>query len=431
MNRPPWLIALWFLCLPAVCLFPAHSLALEPSEILVVANGRASLDLARYYMAKRHIPEANIVVLRTTDKEHCSRADYEAQILVPLRKHLHEREAGGSPVRALLLMQGVPLAITEPKLSLDEKAHIRGLQLRRRAIQREIKIMPPDEKKLEDLKKALESMQAEIQKTNRDDESASVDSELTLALEGDYPLSGWLPNPSFVGFRGKDVPNLPKRVLMVARLDGPSPAVVRRMIDDSLAAEEKGLAGKAYFDARWPALKSEKPSGYAFYDDSIHKAADVVKKSGAMPVTLDEEEKLFQPGEAPDAALYCGWYSLARYVPAFTWAQGSVGYHIASQECQTLRQEGSQVWCKSMLENGAAATVGPVAEPYVQAFPVPEVFFAALLEGNLTLSECYTISLPFLSWRMVLVGDPLYRPFKARGKKSGAERVGSPLPPSR
>jgi len=64
------------------------------------------------------------------------------------------------------------------------------------------------------------------------------------------------------------------------------------------------------------------------------------------------------------------------------------------------------------LEDGAAAVIGPVAEPYVQAFPVPELFFNFLTDGYYTLVEAYFLSLPYLSWQMVLVGDPLYRPFK-------------------
>jgi uncharacterized protein (TIGR03790 family) len=64
-----------------------------------------------------------------------------------------------------------------------------------------------------------------------------------------------------------------------------------------------------------------------------------------------------------------------------------------------------------MIEEGVCATVGPVAEPYVQAFPMPEVFFGFLSEGILSLAECYMVSLPFLSWKMVLIGDPLYHPF--------------------
>ena len=133
-----------------------------------------------------------------------------------------------------------------------------------------------------------------------------------------------------------------------------------------------------------------------------------------MPVALEDTGKLFQPGECPRAALYCGWYSLARYIDAFEWVPGAIGYHIASSECQTLRQGNSQVWCKRMLEEGVAVTIGPVDEPYVEAFPLPDIFFRALTEGMLTVAESYLLSVPYLSWKMVLVGDPLYRPFKER-----------------
>ena len=43
---------------------------------------------------------------------------------------------------------------------------------------------------------------------------------------------------------------------------------------------------------------------------------------------------------------------------------------------------------------------------------MPELFFALLLDGRLTLAEVYAFSKPFWSWQMVLIGDPLYRPFK-------------------
>ena len=128
-------------------------------------------------------------------------------------------------------------------------------------------------------------------------------------------------------------------------------------------------------------------------------------------VKLDAREALFQPGDCPAAALYCGWYSLGHYVNAFTWVRGAIGYHIASAECTTLRQPGSQVWCKRMLEEGIAATIGPVYEPYIQAFPLPDLFFQILTEGYLSLAEAYLVTLPFLSWQMVLIGDPLYKPF--------------------
>jgi uncharacterized protein (TIGR03790 family) len=130
-----------------------------------------------------------------------------------------------------------------------------------------------------------------------------------------------------------------------------------------------------------------------------------------MPVVKEETDKLFQPGQCSDAALYCGWYSLAKYVDAFTWQPGSIGYHIASSECTTLKNKDSRVWCKMMLEKGVAATLRPVGEPYVQAFPLPELFFGILVDGSFSLVETYFLSTHYLSWKMVLVGDPLYRPF--------------------
>lgn len=76
-----------------------------------------------------------------------------------------------------------------------------------------------------------------------------------------------------------------------------------------------------------------------------------------------------------------------------------------------MRKENTKVWCPNMLRDGVAATIGPVYEPYVSGFPLPEIFFDALTEGYMNLGESYLISLPYISWQMILVGDPLYRPF--------------------
>ncbi len=363
------LVLVWLL------LHPAPGEALEPDEVLVIANVRASnsLEMAEYYMQRRRIPLDHLVRINTTEKERCSRQEYGEEIRKPVRQTLAKLESG-SRIRCLVVMYGVPLAIR----SLESE---------------DAKQLPQDEKM---------------------DTRAAVDSELALVLTDDYPLEGWLPNPYFLGFH--EQPTLLKRdaVLMVSRLDGPDPATVRRLVDDALLAEKEGLQGRAYFDARWPKPAGNKLEGYALYDASLHAAAENLRKIGRMEVRLDERNELFQPGDCPKAALYCGWYSLGQYVDAFDWVRGAIGFHIASSECVTLKQKDSQVWCKRMLEDGVAATIGPVYEPYVQGFPLPELFFTALTEGYLSLGESYLISLPFLSWQMVLIGDPLYRPFAPR-----------------
>jgi len=263
----------------------------------------------------------------------------------------------------------------------------------------------------EEIERELRDIDARLKASGADSKRAALDSELALVMVEYYPLTGWVASPLFSGFAGREGLVDWLKVMQVARLDGPSPEVVQRMIDDSLAAEKSGLKEMAYFDARW-AIDSKKGEGaYGLYDKSIHRAAMRVRERGRLGVVIDIEERLFQENECPETALYCGWYSLGRYVPAFRWQRGAVGFHVASAECATLKRPGSQVWCKRMLEEGAAATIGPVWEPYVQAFPLPEVFFGMLVSGRWSLVECYFASQPYLSWQMVLVGDPLYRPF--------------------
>jgi len=258
-------------------------------------------------------------------------------------------------------------------------------------------------------KKALNQLNQKIKQFRISlDKVASLDSELMLVKKDKYKINLWLPNPFFLPWRSRETAIDKSDVIMVSRLDGAHAGVVKRIVNDAIEAETKGLSGTVYFDARWKDPGQKKVSGYGHYDKSIHNAAGRLKKEG-LKVVLNDKQGLFQPGDCPNAALYCGWYSLASYVDAFTWEKGSVGYHIASSECTTLKRKISNVWCKKMLDKGIAATIGPVGEPYVQSFPLPEIFFDFLTRGELTLVESYLVSLPYLSWKQVLVGDPLYR----------------------
>ena len=407
----------WVLLLLAavLCSLPLPGSALEPNEILVIANKNAarSVGLAHYYMQRRNIPPANLVELWISDKEWCSRKDYEERAVYKIRKHLREKDPNNQ-IRCLVTMYGVPLKIRPPVMTTQEKKQVEDLSKNRKILNDRIKALDDSQKEQADgLRKELKTVEKRITVLTRNDQRASFDSELALVLRGDYSLSGWIINPFFIGFKNKKLSR--ETILLVSRLDGPTDKIVKRIIDDSIETERSGLAGSAYFDARWKRPgKNPNPNAkidYAFYDRSIYAAAQLVAKSEKMSVVVNEKSDLFKPGECPDAALYCGWYSLAKYIDAFTWQKGAVGYHIASSECSTLKQKNSQVWCKRMLESGVAATLGPTSEPYLQAFSVPEIFFWVLLGGRVSLAECYALSKPFWSWQMVLIGDPLYRPF--------------------
>lgn len=260
-------------------------------------------------------------------------------------------------------------------------------------------------------------LEQDIRRLRAKETTASLDSELSTLWAPPTGLHRWRMNT--LSARHRANPTLRKAlpeeewqapILMIARLDGPNPDVVRRIIDDAIATERVGLRGRAYIDARGLAV-DRKPGSYGYVDHDLRQLATLLKTRTDIPTVLDNRSELFGLAACPDAALYCGWYSVGRYHDSFLFARGAVAWHIASSEAVSLRDPQRPYWCKSLLADGAAVTMGPVAEPYLSAFPLPRDFFGLLLTGELTLVECYYYTKPYNSWMMLLIGDPLYRPF--------------------
>jgi len=249
---------------------------------------------------------------------------------------------------------------------------------------------------------------------------ASFDSELSLLYWPSYTLGRWQQNVLNYRYDNSYTRQL-RATLMVSRIEAPTFELSKKLIDTAISVEKTGLEGKVYLDSRGRGKLGETaPRGSVKdFDSQLLNLAGFLRKETDLTVVLDEVDEVFQPGDCPLAALYCGWYSLANYIDAFEWQPGAVGYHLASAEATTLRKPTSKVWCKRMLEEGVCATIGPVQEPYLAAFPRPNEFFLLLLSGKHTLVECYYRSKPYNSWVMVLVGDPLYNPYKANPKFVG------------
>jgi uncharacterized protein (TIGR03790 family) len=393
MNKHKWHNAVAVFLLIILISLSKTSFCLEPKEVLVVANRRmaGSVDLATYYMKRRAIPRSNLISLSLTLSETMTRDEYDNTLKKKVLERLNMLEAKNR-IEAIVLVYGVPLKVAPPDPSWENLEKIQELQ----------KNEVLDKKERAD----------KIDRLRNTAMRAAVDSELSLVQAGDYALDGWIKNPYFLGFQKDDLSLTKDQVRLVCRLDGPDTATVYRIINDSLQTEKTGLQGKAYFDARWQATEKKNLSGYHLYDQSIHNAATEVQKR--MEVIVDAREELFTEQSCPEAALYCGWYSLGKYIDSFTWQRGAIGYHIASAECASLKDISRPLWCLKMLEKGVAATVGPVYEPYVQGFPLPEIFFSSLVEGYMSLGESYLVSLPFISWQSVLIGDPLYQPFRPK-----------------
>ncbi|MBN1764639.1 MAG: TIGR03790 family protein [Sedimentisphaerales bacterium] len=253
---------------------------------------------------------------------------------------------------------------------------------------------------------------------------SAFDSELTLVLWPAYPFSGHQPNKlleyEYDLSKVYKTPEHNEPTLMVSRLDGPSLAIAKGLIDRALAAEQNDLWGKAYIDTRGIYTDSDQVGAYGYYDDKLRRTADLLRERTALDVITDNRSELFEPGACPSTMLYAGWYSLRNYIDSFDFLVGAVGVHIASYEAETLRttepgHRSENVWCKRMLEKGITATYGAVAEPYLYSFPRPDLFFQDLVSGQYCLAECFYRCNPYNSWMFTLIGDPLYRPRFAKG----------------
>jgi uncharacterized protein (TIGR03790 family) len=424
---------------------PATSVALEPKDIYLLVNKNLpeSRQIAEHYCAKRGVPRDHILAFDLPASEDIGRAAYNERLAAPLRKQLADRR---DQVKVLLSIYGVPLRVggeepsTAEKAELDQiRKEIAPLRKQRRELNETIKLLAdkakvfpkgPEARELAlrrreaaPLEQKIQKLEQQIRWLSHDESWAAVDSELSLLWQGGYELRRWQWNLLYWQVQPALRAGIPP-LLMTARLDGPSVDLVKQLIDRTVEVEAKGLQGKVYVDARNIRYDPKADAGYGYgaYDESLREMARLLEKEAKMSVTLDNKPELFPVGSCTDCALYCGWYSLAKFVDCCRFAPGAVAYHIASAEAVSLRDPKAKFWCKNQLEKGAIATLGPVSEPYLVGFPKPAEFFGFLATGQYTLVECYWRTEMLASWMTVLVGDPLYNPY-AKNPRLKPEQV--------
>ena len=109
--------------------------ALEPNQILVVANLNVAggLRVAKDYMEKRAIPDGNLLALRLTDKETCSREEYNQKVAMPVRKYLRVKDPEGR-IRCLVTIYDMPLKVSPPEMSDSERGQLDELRTKERTL---------------------------------------------------------------------------------------------------------------------------------------------------------------------------------------------------------------------------------------------------------------------------------------------------------
>ena len=414
----------------ALVLLAAPAGAIEPTQVWLIVNKNVpeSRQVADHYIAKRGVPKGNVVVLDLPKTEDITRADYDAKLAGPLRETLKSHKENA---KVLLTTFGVPLRVGQVPPSAEEKKAIDKLRPEIDAARKKLAELEKKKEAKEVVTAArneLERLRKREYELSHGETQASVDSELMLLWWSKYELLRWVPNP--LNFQASENyrKSMPAAV-MTCRLDAPTAAIAMRLVDDALAAETKGLSGNVVIDARGipfdPKGKTDTGYGYGGYDESFREAAKLLESAG-MKVMLDQKNEVLPAHSARDVALYAGWYSHGKFIDCCDYVPGAIAWHLASSECNTLHRPDAKVWCPNLLKKGACATLGPVSEPYTIGFPKPAEFFGFLATGEYTLVECYAKTVPLCSWMTVLIGDPLYNPFKKNAKLKPADVKPSP-----
>lgn len=349
----------------ALALIPA-AYAQGPMSVLIVVNSASSVSrsIGEYYARRRGIPQANLCRIKASQDEEISRDEFDRTVRGPITACLRQKQQVDS-IRYLVTTLGVPLKI-HGEIALDGDA-------------------------------------------------ASVDSELALLYDEikngrTHPLKGRQPNPYF---RQRDIPFSHTRfpIYMVARLAAYDFAGARGMIDRSLAARNQG---KFVLDTRGAGDSA---------DEWLETAALFLPKDR---VVLDESSKVLY-GERGVIG-YASWGSndsnrKQRFVK-FNWLPGAIATEFVSTNGRTFARPpadwnisdwssrhlwfaGSpQTLTADYIADGASAATGHTEEPFLDATPRPDILFPAYYGGR-NLAESFYLSIPYLSWQNILIGDPL------------------------
>ncbi|MCB1070318.1 MAG: TIGR03790 family protein [Kiritimatiellae bacterium] len=380
-------------CALYLVLLPLSGWAI-PERVVVVANQNVpeSLELARYYMEARKIPEDHLVALDLPTGETMTRWHYKHQLLDPLLASLRDRGLIQQVRRTEQSVGKYQSGWRTIESSIDYLVSIYGVPV-----------------KIADTKPFSLSRLATLTRNPSLNNGAAVDSELALALYDDYELDGPFANPLHQEFVSLTVLHPSRKILMATRLDGPDPQQIKTMIDRTLDAETYGLHGYGCFD-----LQNIRESGYFLGDYWLWEASERLAREGFSVMRDMQPETLSPLLPLEKIAFYMGWYSEQVTGPFaredFQFQPGAIAYHLHSGSGKSIRT-ATNYWVGPLLARGASVVMGAVDEPYLKYTPDLKVFTEHLCSGMNYGQSAYA-SMRTLSWQITLVGDPLYRPFQ-------------------
>jgi uncharacterized protein (TIGR03790 family) len=344
-------------------------------QVLIIINSKSesSKEIGQFYARKRNIQPPNICLIQTDPVSIIERKVYENEIRDPVADHIRKNQLQDQ-ILYIVTTKGVPSIINgDPGIMGD---------------------------------------------------LASVDSELTLLykyLLGSFSLDfGKVSNPYFTPSlqTGERIPfdRSNQEIYLVTRLSG-------KTTNDTLTLIEKGQAlatdGAFAFD-----LASQKRD---LTYSRFQSAAELLR---SMKKTVFFEDTANWLSESDELAGFCIAINQldqsAKNMPDYKWSPGAIGLLFGGEWSLETNQDGEDLSrspipvVNRLIEKGVSGTAIFLADPGAPGFPLPQILFMAYLNGH-NLAESFYLATQYLSWRQVVIGDPLMAPFNKTDTVSKTE----------
>lgn len=358
-----------------------HQITPERVAFVYNTNDPDSLEVAQYYRDARQIPNANLIGLAITvptqgatgitcETVTLDEADYLYQIENPLLAALETLGAdfgtdGTSPIWVIILGYGIPLSYNDggETIAIASRLH-----------------------------------------------------RLNKSVSHKFPNHTYDRRGEFKFFDGTDATEL----FITAVLDGPTKEAVMKLIDRSMdVTRQTFVTGDIIID---PYGRQLTAADLQYQTDILDFIDEEVPDLGLdSQLTVDIDDPYQEPTVAffSHDSFYWGWFN-PTYAQQLFRSQNerrvflynaddrsacNIHYYSSSSPFDV---NGSDFWCNIAIniEPGYATCAGSVDDPDSDAFLRPIPFFQALHQGA-TVGEAFLFASQFVSWKTVLIGDPL------------------------
>jgi len=358
-----------------------HNITPDRVAFVYNTNQSGSLEVAQYYRDQREIPDENLIGLAITtptipangldcETVVLNETDYLYQIENPLTTALENLGAdfatdGTSPIWVIILGYGIPLAFDDggETVAIASRLHRLGHTV------------------------------------------SNKRANHTFDRRGNFQF-----------FNDNDATEL----FVTAVLDGPSVSAVKKMIDRSIDVDNQTfITGDLFVD---PYGLKVTANDLQYQQELLDFIVDESENLGIdVQTTVDVNDPYGEPTVSffRHDAFYWGWYNPSYSRQLFLQQnerrvflynaddRAACNVHFVTNG-SPFDGNGSDHWCNLAInvDPGYAACAGSVDDPGSDAFLRPTPFFRALHQGA-TVGEAFLFASQFVSWKTVLIGDPL------------------------